>query len=450
MRRLTNEEFILRANKNYPNLTILSSYQNTRTKVLVQCGTCQYKWRVSPNTILSGKTGCPKCSGNARKTTEDFITEMKTINPDIKILGDYINNQTKIKCKCKIDNNEWEATPNTLLHKEGCPECGRRKIIKSKTLTNDEFLFKLESLNSTAYPLEEYTKGRKKIKFACKNCNQIWEATPSAVLSGTRCPYCAKNQKFTTVSFKNELKNILPSINILEEYVNNHTKIKCECTHCKKIFYKIPDALLKGYGCSYCDNKNKFRNHEEFIKDINQINSKIEILGNFISTKQKILVKCKECGKEWYSTPNMLLQGNGCRDCYIKNNRGENHPNWNPNLSEKDRIVGRRYPEYIKWVDKVLKKYNFTCQISGQVGGDLSVHHLDGYNWCKEKRTDINNGIVLSKEIHNEFHSIYGRGNNTIEQFIDYVAYKKSKNEITTDRYEKITKILKKERNHEK
>ena len=72
----------------------------------------------------------------------------------------------------------------------------------------------------------------------------------------------------------------------------------------------------------------------------------------------------------------------------------------------------------------------------------MSVHHLDGYNWCKEKRTDINNGIVLSKEIHDEFHSLYGRGNNTLDQFIEYITYKKSKNEIKTHRYNTLIRDL--------
>lgn len=442
MRKLTNEEFVLRANKNYPNLKILSNYKNTRTKVFVQCNICQYKWYISPNTILNGKTGCPKCSGNAKKTTEDFINEMKNINSDIEILGDYINNKTKIQCRCNVDNYEWEASPNNLLQGEGCPQCSRRKLIEAKTLTNNEFLKRLHSISPTITPLEKYIHGKKKIKFICHECNYVWETTPSAILSGTGCPRCAGNISFTTDSFMNELKGILPNIQILDEYSNSHTKIKCQCRQCGKTFTKTPYLLLKGSGCSYCDAKHKFRDHEEFVKDLNNINPKIKILGNFTTTKDKILVQCLDCGKEWYSTPNMLLQGNGCRDCYIKNNRGENHPNWNPDLSERDRIIGRRYPEYIKWVDEVLEKYNFTCQISGQVGGALSVHHLDGYNWCKEKRTDINNGIVLSKEIHDEFHSLYGRGNNTLDQFIEYITYKKSKNEIKTHRYNTLIRDL--------
>lgn len=51
---------------------------------------------------------------------------------------------------------------------------------------------------------------------------------------------------------------------------------------------------------------------------------------------------------------------------------------------------------------------------------DLTAHHLDGYSWCKEKRLDINNGITLCKECHEDFHIIYGTKNNTKEQFFEY------------------------------
>ena len=68
----------------------------------------------------------------------------------------------------------------------------------------------------------------------------------------------------------------------------------------------------------------------------------------------------------------------------------------------------------------VLNRDNYTCQISGQIGGELRCHHLNGYNWDTEHRLDINNGITLSKEIHDLFHSIYGKGNNTKEQFEEF------------------------------
>ena len=80
--------------------------------------------------LIHNNTGCPKCAGRD-KTTEEFINELKEINNDIEILGEYIDTNTKIKCKCKIDNHIWYALPNNLLNGTGCPKCTGK--IRNKT-----------------------------------------------------------------------------------------------------------------------------------------------------------------------------------------------------------------------------------------------------------------------------------------------------------------------------
>jgi 5-methylcytosine-specific restriction endonuclease McrA len=77
--------------------------------------------------------------------------------------------------------------------------------------------------------------------------------------------------------------------------------------------------------------------------------------------------------------------------------------------------------EVTYWRNDVYKRDNYTCQICGLRGGKLNAHHLDGYHWCKERRFDIDNGVTLCKDCHDEFHQTYGRKNNTEEQFNKFV-----------------------------
>lgn len=101
---------------------------------------------------------------------------------------------------------------------------------------------------------------------------------------------------------------------------------------------------------------------------------------------------------------------------------GYKSPRWNSNKTKQEREIERDYPEYKIFIQKVLSRDKYTCQCCKKTGIKLDVHHLDGYNWCKNKRTDETNGVTLCENCHNNFHLIYGRGNNTKEQYDEWIG----------------------------
>lgn len=71
-------------------------------------------------------------------TTDQFKDKMKIINPDIEVLGEYINTKTNILVKDKKCSHEWNTSaPRELLKGRKCPICTRirtnKKLIKDKT-----------------------------------------------------------------------------------------------------------------------------------------------------------------------------------------------------------------------------------------------------------------------------------------------------------------------------
>lgn len=136
---------------------------------------------------------------------------------------------------------------------------------------------------------------------------------------------------------------------------------------------------------------------------------------------------CETCGKHFYRRKGVIKSArNFCsRECSNIGNMGENNGNYNSNLSDEERERKRKNKEYSDFIKEALKRSNYTCFLSEQVGGKLNVHHLNGYHWDKEHRLDFNNVVVLTEEIHKLFHNIYGRGNNTKEQFEEFtIRYK--------------------------
>ena len=183
-----------------------------------------------------------------KKTHEEFINELKKVNNDIEVLGEYINNKIKIKCKCKLDGYEWEATPNSLLNGQGCPKCKSNKM----QLTHEEFINRIKEINSDIEILGEYKGSKIKIKVKCKKDGHKWEVTPNSLLHGYGCPKCYGRNK-TTEDFINELREINNDIEVLGEYVSSNTKIKCKCKLDGYEWEATPNSLLSGSGCPKCN-----------------------------------------------------------------------------------------------------------------------------------------------------------------------------------------------------
>lgn len=256
----------------------------------------------------------------------------------------------------------------------------------------------------------------------------------------------------TNEEFLKELKNILPNIIPLENYSNNHTKIQCKCSIHNELCYTTPHLLLKGHNCcKKCikDEKSKrlTLSNEEFLQQLKDNNIDVLPLEEYKGYNTEILFKCS-CGDLWKTIPQRVLLGNHCKKCGYKNFSGENNHFYNPNLTKEDR-EDRNYrfrnPLYSTFIQQCFKRDDYTCQISGKKSkGDIVVHHINGYNWDVNNRFNIDNGITLNKEIHKEFHKMYGKGNNTKEQFIGFVATLYRQNRISKEQHGLILKRLEK------
>lgn len=103
---------------------------------------------------------------------------------------------------------------------------------------------------------------------------------------------------------------------------------------------------------------------------------------------------------------------------------GNGNPRWREDLSDAEREQGRDTKENHLWVKAILSRDDYTCATCSVRGGRLAAHHLDGWDWCAEKRYEISNGVTLCIQCHNSFHSRYGRGGNTADQFANFMEAK--------------------------
>ncbi|WP_020007398.1 HNH endonuclease [Salinicoccus albus] len=223
---------------------------------------------------------------------------------------------------------------------------------------------------------------------------------------------------------------------------NKHNQVmwlcKCECGNKVKVITTLlRRGLTKSCGClqkeKASNNTGKDLTGKRFGKLIvlKRIGTKTGKNG-----RQGALWECGcDCGGKVNTITTYLTTG-GTRSCGCIQREGarerltgENHYNFNPHLTDEERLKHR----YIlsggtaeSWRNSVYKRDNYTCQVCGDKNGNgkrivLNAHHMDGWNWSEKGRFDVGNGVTLCKSCHDDFHNKYGNKDNTKEQFKEYI-----------------------------
>ena len=82
-------------------IEVLGKYISRKESIKVRCKRCGLIWETLPNNILHGH-GCQRCEGKERYSLKSFKEKLVIINPDIVVLGEYVNNRINMLCKCNV------------------------------------------------------------------------------------------------------------------------------------------------------------------------------------------------------------------------------------------------------------------------------------------------------------------------------------------------------------
>lgn len=199
-------------------------------------------------------------------------------------------------------------------------------------------------------------------------------------------------------------------------------------------FYCLKDKIIQlstfncinhGYGLNCCKSRKcklegvKQRKSLEEVKIISLEKGFIFLDIIYNGNKYKHNFYCLIDNEIHLATFNSISRNKKLICCKIRKAKARIGPlssNWNPNLTEEERHVGRSSMECNRWKNGIKKKDKFECQICNSKL-NLHAHHLESYASNKELRFDMNNGITLCQKHHNLFHREYGKVNNTKQQF---------------------------------
>ena len=195
-----------------------------------------------------------------RLTNEEFINKANQVH-NFKYnysLVSYKSAFINIKIICS-EHGEFEQAPTNHLRKSGCPSCGEIIRSKKRTLSNDYFLQRALQIhgNKYNYSKSKYTKRRNKVIITCPIHGDFLQ-TPDAHLSGSGCQKCW-NDLFSE-KYRLTNKEFIDKANIVHSNKYNYSKVIYEncnsiiCITCPihGDFWQEASNHLYGNGCSIC------------------------------------------------------------------------------------------------------------------------------------------------------------------------------------------------------
>lgn len=235
-----------------------------------------------------------------KKTTEEFKKELYDLVGDkLTVLSEYTNGREHVLLHCNVCGHEFLRYPEYLLGgRNECPECKKLKRGKPSRIkkTTEEFKKEVYELYKNEYSvLEEYKGSKEKILIRHNSCGNEFRVRPTLFLEGNKCPKCYGIKRKTTEEFKKELYELVgDEFTLLDEYVNNITKIRFRHNKCGTIFEMSPCHFMNSEIRCPLERKKLMieRNtltNEEFLDNMKNIHGdEYDILGEYVNNNTKI------------------------------------------------------------------------------------------------------------------------------------------------------------------
>lgn len=449
-----------------------TEYINSKSNLKIKCK-CGNTFLVRLGNFRTGKRQCNECSG---VSTLPSILEIKKYIEDestCKLLSsEYTNAKQMLRFKCGC-GNEFETTYSSFKwsNKKQCNDCGMKIRSMSRTLTLEHIknFIEVESNSGCKLISEIYISAKDDLEIECA-CGEPFFISWDRFYSVRRreCSECRK--KMMSLKFELEEDKLKKEIKILSSsslvnyrYVDGEHQITllCKCgTTFNITWYRFKNGKTM---CNICSKEKQSLesrdSHDTFIKKTKEaFGDKYTILGRYIKSNEKILIRNNDCGHEYHVIPNNIQQGNGCAEC--DKHKKRSHNDFVEHVYE---LVEEEYEvmsEYINSETHIIVKHNkcgnsylvkpsnFSsgrrcprCRASKgekkieEILKGLNISYLPEYRFleCKYKYTLPFDFLIEGKvliEYDGDFHFVPARYSNDKELMIEKLKETQIKDKI--------------------
>ena len=260
----TFEDFIKRAREIHGDKYIYDedSYSKNTSPVKIFCKIHNFWFEQLPCNHFKG-CGCPKCGGNYRISSEEYVESLKKKYPLSNISFEkvkYVNNHKPINLVCPV-HGDFEITPITIEKNLECPECQKIRLHDKYAKTTEEFINQAKKIHGDKfiYSKTVYKTCKDKLTITCPSHGDF-ETLPITHLKGHGCPFCANEHLWDNrerLDTETYIKKAIEKHNgkyiyLKTNYTTAHNKVIITCP-IHGDFEQDAYAHLNGQGCPICN-----------------------------------------------------------------------------------------------------------------------------------------------------------------------------------------------------
>lgn len=373
----------------------------------------------------------------------NLVKEFLTSDNNGSQLDDYTAaSKSKVWWKC-VEGHLWQANlDNRIRMKSGCPYCsGLRPTLETCFATTNKEELKLwdAEKNLPLTPYEIKAKTNKKLWWKCDK-GHSWQAPPSRITNGGRCPYCSNR----LIAEENSIKTTHPELLNEWDYEKNISVFPESITSgsSKKVWWKC----CKGHSwqtstnhriagktnCPYCSNQ------------------KVGLDNNLLFKYPKIVLEW-DYDKNNSNKPNEIAYGSNKRihwkcirghtwiaSISARTKSGTNCPYCNPNLSKLELRIFSELIYFFPDTERQKKIWGKEFDISNNKF--QFCIEVDGYPWhLNKEEKDLKKNDLCKK---NDYLLIRVRDEKLKKLGNHNIFYKESKSKNHLNTIKNIIQIL--------
>lgn len=177
--------------------SVISEYKNKLSPITLRHNKCKhpmgyFDYDTTPHNFMRGAR-CLYCTNQVKVTKESYNEKLQLANPNLELIGEYVNSGTKTDFHCKVCDGIFDSMPETISRSPQCPYCNNHRVLKdfNDMWTTHPHVAKLLKNPEDGY---KYVYGTtKELPMICPDCGNEITKIPRLYYNeagNITCPKC--------------------------------------------------------------------------------------------------------------------------------------------------------------------------------------------------------------------------------------------------------------------